>query len=97
MSRNSLRDSLTNLFGDPVEDPIRLLDPDHPGKRPVWSMSDLLRHWEATGMDLHGVHRSTDEMRSNLRRCIRRASIKSMLSMKPKSLLSAKRTDQSHL
>lgn len=97
MSRNSLRDSLTNLFGDPVEDPIRLLDPDHPGKRPVWSMSDLLRHWEATGMDLHGVHRSTDEMRSNLRRCIRRASIKSMLSMKPRSLLSAKSSSRRSL
>ncbi|GBG34266.1 Importin subunit alpha [Hondaea fermentalgiana] len=82
LSRNSLRDSLTNLFGDPVEDPIRLLDPDHPGKRPVWSLKDLLRHWVATGMDLHGVHRSTDDLRSNLRRCTRRKSIRSMLSFK---------------
>jgi len=76
LSRQSLRLSLTNMFGEPLADPVRILDDKSRGKRPVWSFADLMKHWVPTGLDLHNNSRSVDEMRDNLRRCITRKSLK---------------------
>ncbi len=70
LPRNDRRWSMSwqDLFGAPMEDPVRL-------RQSVVSLQDLVRHWVATGNDFNNVHISPQALERELTRCERRTSV----------------------
>lgn len=78
LPRNSKRFSMswTDLFGNSdLMDPVRI---ERGG--PVWSMSDLLQHWIATGLDLYNSPLSIEQLQKVTRcRSLPRVSLRKSL------------------